>query len=73
MAAVMRSASVVGFVTAFNISGQPAISVPVGEVDGLPVGVQLVAAWGREDLLLQLAHQLEQAMPWAGRLPRVHV
>lgn len=72
MAAVMRSAGIVGFVTAFNISGQPAISVPVGEVDGLPVGVQMVAAWGREDLLLQLAHQLEQAMPWADRLPLIH-
>lgn len=53
----------------FNISGQPAISVPVGESDGLPVGVQLVAGPGREDLLLQVAAQLEGALPWAQRVP----
>lgn len=69
MAAVFRSAAVVSFMTPFNISGQPAISVPVGEVDGLPVGIQLVAGWGREDQLLQVARQLEQAMPWADRRP----
>jgi len=38
---------------------------------GLPVGIQLVAALGREDLLLQIAAELETAAPWAGRRPPV--
>jgi amidase len=53
----------------FSISGQPAMSIPAGEVDGLPVGAQLVAAHGREDLLVQVAGQLEQATPWHDRRP----
>ncbi|MGO4692265.1 amidase [Glaciibacter sp. 2TAF33] len=60
------------FTAAFNVSGNPAISLPLGQSrEGLPIGVQLVAATGREDLLLQVAAQLEQAQPWAGRQPSV--
>jgi amidase len=53
-----------------NVSGQPAISLPVhSSADGLPVGVQLVAALGREDMLIGVAAQLERALPWPGVAP----
>lgn len=58
------------FTLPFNATGQPAISLPLYETDdGLPVGVQMVAGMGREDLLIQLAARLEEAVPWAGRYP----
>jgi amidase len=57
----------------FNVTGQPAISLPLGvTTDGLPIGVQLVARTGREDVLIRVAAQLEAAAPWAGRRPPVH-
>ena len=58
------------FTAAFNSSGHPAISLPLAHSrSGLPIGVQLIAAYGREDLLLRIAAQLEQAMPWKHRTP----
>jgi amidase len=59
------------FTSIFNVTGLPAISVPIHHDDatGLPVGVQLVAAPWREDLLLQVAAQLEVAIPWRDRRP----
>ena len=58
------------FTAPFNISGQPAISVPAGlDSRGLPLGIQLVAAWGEEALLLQVAAALEAAQPWAHLRP----
>ena len=56
------------FTVVFNIAGQPAISLPLAQAAcGLPIGVQLVAPYGREDLLFQVAAQLERAMPWRHR------
>ena len=53
------------FTLPFNLSGQPAISIPMGHTaDGLPVGAQLAAAYAREDLLLQVAAQIEATNPW---------
>jgi len=58
------------FTALFNATGQPAISLPLHWTeDGLPVGIQLVAPFGREDLLIRAAAQLERAQPWADRRP----
>ena len=60
----------VRFTAQFNMTGQPAISLPLGRTaSGLPVGVQLVAAYGREDLLIRVASQLEAAAPWKSFTP----
>lgn len=70
MAPMARAGAYVPFTPAFNASGQPAISLPLHwNADGLPVGVQLVAAYGREDVLFRVAAQLEAAHPWAHRRP----
>jgi amidase len=58
------------FTAPFSVTGQPAIALPIGQTkDGLPVGVQLVAALGREDVLLRVAAQLESSVDWARRRP----
>jgi amidase len=54
----------------FNITGQPAISLPLEQsTTGLPIGLQLVGGPWQEDLLVRLAGQLELAHPWAQRVP----
>ncbi|MEY2968097.1 MAG: hypothetical protein RIQ64_724 [Actinomycetota bacterium] len=58
------------FTSQFNTTGQPAISLPMHwNEQGLPIGVQLVAAYAREDVLIRVASQLETAAPWAQRHP----
>ncbi|MCB1644488.1 MAG: amidase [Pseudomonadales bacterium] len=55
----------------FNMSGQPAISLPLHRTSaGQPVGVQLVAGYGREDVLIRVASQLEAAAPWSDIHPQ---
>lgn len=62
------------FTAMFNITGQPAISLPLAWSDGdLPIGVQLVGRYGDEATLFRLASQLEQSVPWAARVPPVAV
>lgn len=73
LAPLLKSYPLAVFTSLFNVTGQPAISVPVHHdaATNLPVGVQLVAAPWREDLLLQVSRTLELARPWTGRRPAV--
>jgi amidase len=67
-----RSGAFTPYTAMLNITGQPAISVPLYEDgEGLPLAVQLIGPPAREEVLLQLAFQLEQALPWAERYPAV--
>jgi amidase len=62
-----------GFCSAANVTGQPAISLPLGQShSGLPIGIQFMAKFGEESALIRLASSLEQEMPWHDRIPPVH-
>jgi amidase len=64
------NAALIPFTPLYNITGCPAISLPLAHgPDGLPLGVMLGAPLGREDLLLEVAGQLERAHPWFDRMP----
>ena len=64
----------VQFTIPHNIMGTPAISLPLAlHSSGMPIGVQIAAAPAQDHLVLQLAHALEQAMPWGHRVPPLHV
>jgi amidase len=68
----IRAATFVPFTPMANLTGEPAISLPLyWNADDLPIGVQLQAPYGREDVLLRVAAQLEQVRPWADRRPPV--
>ena len=59
-----RNIDLIRLTAPINSTGQPALTVPALIANGLPIGVQIVAAYGREDLLLQVGHQLEAAIAW---------
>ncbi|HEX4108628.1 MAG TPA: amidase family protein, partial [Solirubrobacteraceae bacterium] len=70
MSTFSRSGRFTPFTQIFNVTGQPAVSVPLLQgPDGLPLAVQLAGRPAQEGPLLALAAQLEQARPWAGRRP----
>ncbi len=61
------------FTGQFNATGQPAVSLPLHWTpEGLPIGVQLVADYGREDVLIRVSSQLEEASGWLDRHPNLH-
>ena len=65
-----RSGAFTPYTAMINVTGQPAVSLPLFQGDdGLPLAVQLIAQPAREDVLLALAAQLEAALPWADRAP----
>ncbi len=61
------------FLSTFNATGQPSVSLPVGESDeGMPIGVQFVGRFADEATLVRLARDVEEAFPWQDRLPLIH-
>ncbi|HEV8320674.1 MAG TPA: amidase [Myxococcota bacterium] len=73
LAGLFRAAEFTPFTPLQNMTGQPAMSVPLyWNAAGLPIGTHFVGRYGDEATLFRLAAQLEQARPWAGRRPPVH-
>ncbi len=72
-ASVQAVLKIIPYTPPFNMTGQPAMSLPLHwSAKGLPIGIQLVAAYAREDLLIRVAAQLEVALPWQDRQPSIH-
>ena len=71
-APMRRAGQFAAFTPQFNMSGQPAINLPLHRnAEGLPIGIQLAAGYGREDVLIRLAAQLESAHPWSSDHPPI--
>jgi amidase len=72
LAPFQRAALFAPYTAIFNLTGQPAASVPLFWTEGgLPIGIQIVGKFGDEATLIRLASQMEQEMPWADKLPPV--
>jgi len=70
---IERLMATIQFTPQFNATGQPAISLPLyWNAQGLPIGIQLVAPFGGEAMLLQIAARLEEVRPWRERRPPIH-
>jgi amidase len=68
----LRLRSILQYTAQINVTGQPAISLPLHwSSDGLPMGVQFIAAANREDVLVRIASQLEAAAPWRDKVPPI--
>ena len=68
--AIRRAGLTACFTALANVTGQPAISLPLAwSEEGLPIGIHLVGPYGGEDLLIRIAAQLEQAHPWVDLVP----
>ncbi len=68
-----RTLRAIAFTMPFNLTAQPAVSLPLHWSEGgLPVGVQLIGEMWNESLLLRVSAELEQLIPWQGKLPSVH-
>lgn len=68
----LRNSEVFPFAAPFNFTGQPSISLPLGQSrDGLPIGMMFSARYADEATLIRLAAQLEQAQPWKDKRPPI--
>ncbi len=73
MRSLLKSTPLATFTAPWNTTGQPAISLPFAmSSNGLPLGIQLVAAYGREDLLLRVASAMESDIRWDLRRAPTH-
>ena len=66
---IRRTEEAVGYTPIHNVAGCPAMTVPLGRHDGLPVGIHFAAAPGADRLLLALAYELEASAPWSAAMP----
>ena len=73
MRAIIESAPMAVFTSPWNATGQPAISIPFAQsASGLPIGIQLIAAYAREDLLIRVAAAMEADLQWGRRRAPTH-